>query len=126
MKQKTNLKRILSLCLCTVMLLSTWVFTAPAANAGQTDFKYKVRVNIDVSYSCALAQESYVDVEYDGGKIRVFQSGNNVEYGGGAHYYETEIPSFPTNVRMNAHPWWWAGKLEYKIHCDVFNYNTNQ
>ncbi len=126
MKQKTYLKKFLSLCLCTVMLFSTWVFTAPSVSAAQTDYKYKVRVNIDVSYSCALAQESYVDVEYDGGKTRVFQSGNNVEYGGGDHFYEVEIPSFPTNVRMNAHPWWWAGKLEYSIHCDVFNYNTNK
>ena len=44
MKAKIISKRVLSVILCTVMLFSCWVFTAPMANAATT--KYKVRLHV--------------------------------------------------------------------------------
>ena len=124
MKKTSVTKRMLSVFLCVLMAFSAYVFAAPQSAANQTDYNYSVRVNIYVTYGCALAQESYVDLVYDGGTVRLFSSPNNKEYGDSDHIYDAEIPSFPTNVRMNAHPWWAAGKLEYCIKCYIYNYNT--
>ena len=48
MKTKSVTKRVLSVILCTVMLFSCWVFTAPGASA-QNAGNYDVRVTINVT-----------------------------------------------------------------------------
>ena len=49
MKAKTISKRVLSVILCTVMLFSCWVFTAPTQANAQDAGNYNVRVSITVT-----------------------------------------------------------------------------
>ena len=123
MKPKLFAKRVLSLILCVVMLLSCWVFTAPDVYANQTDGNYSVKVKIEVTKNDNMKSGTYVRLNYGGTYDTLYSlSKNKVQYY--TTEYTREIPSFPTGVKINMVLDGWFGNATWKMHVYIYNYNS--